>query len=63
MQYLIDNIAFFKGYISNSFDNRFATRLWFSRVTPVSSNNKTDDNSITEILLKVALHASSKPSN
>ena len=35
---------------------RLATGLWFSRVTPVSSNNKTDDFSITELLLKVALN-------
>ena len=28
---------------------------WFSPCTPVSSNNKTDRNGVTEILLKVAL--------
>jgi len=30
--------------------------LWFSPVTLVSSTNKTDHHSITEILLKVALN-------
>ena len=34
-----------------------ATGLWFSLCTPVSSTNKTDCRNITEILLKVALHA------
>jgi hypothetical protein len=34
----------------------FATGRWFSRATPVSSNNKTDSHDIAEILLKVALN-------
>jgi hypothetical protein len=33
----------------------FATDRWFSLDTPVSSNNKTDDHDITEMLLKVSL--------
>ena len=32
------------------------TGRWFSPGTPVSSNNKTNDHDITEILLKVALN-------
>ena len=31
------------------------TGRWFSQGTPVSSNNKTDEHDITDILLKVAL--------
>jgi hypothetical protein len=34
----------------------FATGLWFSRGTPVSSTNKIDCHDITEIFLKVALN-------
>ena len=34
----------------------FATGLWLSQSTPVSSTNKTDRHDITEILLKVALN-------
>ena len=37
-----------------------ATGRWFS---PVSSTNKTDHHDITEILLKVALNTSTKPSH
>jgi hypothetical protein len=33
----------------------FATGMWFSPGTRVSSTNKTDHHDITEILLKVAL--------
>ena len=34
----------------------FASDLWFSPCTKVSSTNKTDHYNITEILLKVALN-------
>jgi hypothetical protein len=32
------------------------TGQWFSSGTPISSNNKTDRNDITEILMKMALN-------
>ena len=35
---------------------RLAASLWFSQITSVSSNNKTDLHDITELLLKVALN-------
>jgi hypothetical protein len=43
-------------YSTQHYVIKFATGLWFSPGTPVSSINKTDCHDITEILLKVALN-------
>ena len=41
----------------------FATGLWFSPGTPVSSTNKAGRHDITEILLKVVLNTTNQTNN
>jgi hypothetical protein len=43
------------GVLNTTLCDKVCQCRWFSPVTPVSSNNKTDFYSMAEILLKVAL--------
>jgi hypothetical protein len=52
---MVFNATFLDTTLCDKVCQLLSTGQWFSPGTPVSSTNKTDNQDITEILLKVAL--------